>query len=56
MVVLTADNSLRDLYYDWLIDQPVLLLPAQAYAGQFLATFRDYPPRQEAQKQETRLG
>ena len=35
-------------YYDWLIDRAFLLVPAQAYVGQFLATFRDYPPRQKA--------
>ncbi len=33
-------------YYDWLIDRAYLLVPAQAYVGNFLATFRDYPPRQ----------
>ena len=35
-------------YYDWLIDRAYLLVPAQAYVGQFLATFREYPPRQKA--------
>ncbi len=35
-------------YYDWLIDRAYLLVPAQAYVGQFLATFKDYPPRQKA--------
>jgi len=35
-------------YYDWLIDRAYLLVPAQAYVGRFLATFKDYPPRQEA--------
>ena len=35
-------------YYDWLIDRAFLLVPAQAYVGQFLATFKDYPPRQKA--------
>ena len=35
-------------YYDWLIDRAYLLVPAQAYVGQFLDTFVDYPPRQEA--------
>ncbi|MFG0273991.1 MAG: arylsulfatase [Phycisphaerales bacterium] len=35
-------------YYDWMIDRAFMLVPAQAYVGQFLATFRDYPPRQEA--------
>ena len=35
-------------YYDWLLDHAFLLVPAQAYVGQFLATFKDYPPRQKA--------
>ena len=35
-------------YYDWLIDRVYLLVPAQAYVGKFLETFREYPPRQEA--------
>ena len=35
-------------YYDWLLDRAYLLVPAQAYVGQFLATFAEYPPRQKA--------
>ena len=35
-------------YYDWLLDRAYLLVPAQAYVGQFLATFKEYPPRQKA--------
>mgnify|MGYP001813810014 FL=1 len=35
-------------YYDWMIDRAYLLVPAQAYVGKFLNTFREYPPRQEA--------
>ena len=35
-------------YYDWLIDRAYLLVPAQAYVGNFLATFQEYPPRQKA--------
>ena len=35
-------------YYDWLLDRAYLLVPAQAYVGQFLSTFREYPPRQKA--------
>jgi len=35
-------------YYDWLIDRAYLLVPAQVYVGQFLSTFKDYPPRQKA--------
>ncbi len=35
-------------YYDWLIDRAYLLVPAQAFVGKFLATFKEYPPRQKA--------
>jgi arylsulfatase A-like enzyme len=35
-------------YYDWLIDHAYLLIPAQNYVGQFLATFKEFPPRQKA--------
>jgi arylsulfatase A-like enzyme len=35
-------------YYDWLLDHAYLLVPAQKYVGEFLATFKDYPPRQKA--------
>ncbi len=35
-------------YYDWLIDHAFLMVPAQAYVGQFLVTFKDYPQRQKA--------
>jgi arylsulfatase len=35
-------------YYDWLIDHVYLLVPAQVYIGEFLATFAEYPQRQKA--------
>ncbi len=35
-------------YYDWLIDRVYLIVPAQAYVGNFLKTFKEYPPRQKA--------
>ena len=35
-------------YYDWMIDRAYMLVPAQAYVAKFLATFQEYPPRQEA--------
>jgi len=34
-------------YYDWLLVHAFLLVPAQAYVGKFLATFKEYPPRQK---------
>ena len=37
-------------YYDWLLDRAFLLVPAQAYVGQFLQTFKDFPPRQKPEK------
>jgi arylsulfatase len=37
-----------NIYYNWLIDHVFLLVPAQQYVGQFLMTFKDYPPRQKA--------
>ena len=35
-------------YWDWLFDHAFLLVPAQQIVGRFLATFKDYPPRQKA--------
>jgi arylsulfatase len=35
-------------YYDWMLDRAYLLLPAQAIVADFLATFKDFPPRQKA--------
>jgi len=35
-------------YYDWLLDHVFLMVPAQDYIGEFLATFKDYPQRQKA--------
>jgi arylsulfatase len=35
-------------YYDWELDHAFMLMPAQALVAEFLATFRDYPPRQKA--------
>ena len=35
-------------YWDWYIDRAFLLLPAQDYVAKFMATFKDFPPRQKA--------
>lgn len=35
-------------YYDWLLDHVFFFVPAQVYVGDFLATFDEFPPRQEA--------
>lgn len=34
-------------YYDWLLDHVYFLVPAQAYVGEFLKTFQEFPPRQK---------
>jgi arylsulfatase len=35
-------------YYDWLLDRIFLMVPAQTLVAEFLATFREFPPRQRA--------
>jgi arylsulfatase len=35
-------------YHDWQLDRAFMLVPAQAYVGQFLQTFKEFPPRQKA--------
>jgi arylsulfatase len=35
-------------YYEWMLDRAYLLVPAQVYVAQFLATFKEFPPRQKA--------
>jgi len=35
-------------YYDWVMDHAFLGVPAQAYVGDFLMSFKDYPQRQKA--------
>lgn len=42
-----ADQT-SNTYYDWLIDRAYLLVPAQDYVGEFLMTFKEFPPRQKA--------
>jgi len=39
-------NIDSNTYYDWLLSNVFLLVPAQTMATQFLQTFREYPPRQ----------
>lgn len=34
-------------YYDWVLDHAYLGVPAQAIVGQFLSTFKEFPPRQK---------
>ena len=35
-------------YYDWMIDRVYLLVPAQGFVAEFLASFQEFPPRQKA--------
>lgn len=49
---LRADPYERASYeaidYDhWFVDRVYLFVPAQAFVGQFLMTFKDFPPRQK---------
>ncbi len=43
----TADHEGMD-YDRWRIEHVFLLVPAQQYVGQFLSTFKEFPPRQKA--------
>jgi arylsulfatase len=36
-------------YYDWMLDHIYLLMPAQAHLGEFIMTFKNFPPRQKSQ-------
>ena len=35
-------------HMDWLLDRVYLLVPAQGIVGEFLTTFKEFPPRQKA--------
>ncbi|MFQ5527755.1 MAG: arylsulfatase [Thermoanaerobaculia bacterium] len=35
-------------YWDWMMRHVFLAVPAQAFVGQFLTTFQEFPPRQKA--------
>ncbi len=35
-------------YYDWFLSQPYLIFAAQTEVAKFLATFKEFPPRQRA--------
>jgi len=35
-------------YWDWFLDHAFLVVPTQSIVGQFLATFKEFPPRQKA--------
>jgi arylsulfatase len=35
-------------YYDWLLEHAYIFVPAQAVVGQFLVSFKEYPPSQKS--------
>jgi hypothetical protein len=35
-------------YWHWMIGHAYMLVPAQAFVGEFLQTFREFPQRQKA--------
>jgi arylsulfatase len=35
-------------YWDWMFDHIFMLVPAQSFVAEFLATFLQFPPRQKA--------
>ena len=36
------------MYWDWYLSKAYNLLAAQAIVGEFMKTFKEYPPRQKA--------
>ena len=45
------------MFYDkWKADRAFLLVPAQVIVGEFLKTFKDFPPRQTAGQLQHRPG
>jgi arylsulfatase len=43
----TADHEGMD-YMRWRVEHLFLLVPAQQFVGQFLATFKEFPPSQKS--------
>lgn len=35
-------------YYDWMLDRVFLMMGGKEYVGQFLSSFKEFPPRQKA--------
>jgi arylsulfatase len=35
-------------YYDWFLQHSYIAVPAQEIVGKFIATFKEFPPRQSA--------
>ena len=51
----TADHEGMD-YKRWRVEHAFVLVPAQQYVGQFLATFKEFPPSQKARQLQHRCG
>ena len=43
-------------YWDWFLDKGYMIFAAQAIVVEFLATFKEFPPRQEAGELHDRPG
>ena len=41
-------QTTSNTYYDWMFHKIYLLVPAQVFVAEFLATFKEFPPRQKA--------
>jgi arylsulfatase A-like enzyme len=41
-------NTTSNTYWDWYIHHVYIIYPAQMFAGQFLETFKEFPPAQKA--------
>jgi arylsulfatase len=41
-------DQTSNTYYDWLLDRAFLAVPTQVIVGQFISTFKEFPPRQKA--------
>jgi arylsulfatase len=41
-------SETSNTYYDWLLDHAFMLVPVQAYTQKFMASFKEFPPRQKA--------
>lgn len=41
-------TTTSNTYWDWYLDHVFLLLPASEYVGNFIATFKEFPPRMKA--------
>jgi hypothetical protein len=41
-------DGTSNTYYDWLVSKPYLISAAQTATARFVATFKEFPPRQKA--------